>query len=191
MCIIKEAISSYSLSKWNIIQGNAKVLTNTLYLEGTTGTRALLESKTSYNYPLVLEVRAKGKQTELVNAHFCSLRAEGDWNNRAGDILGYTSNNTLQFQTWSDGNSSITENISVDSLDLWHKYRIVWKENESKAYQDDTLLITHTTNIPSVEQVVVFYESNAENRDVYIDHVFVRKYTDPEPSVSVGDEETP
>jgi len=186
--ITKDAIPPYTLSKWNTIQGEIEVTFNVLHLKGTTATRGLIESTKSFDYPLVLECRARGKQNIMNSAHFCSLRAPGDWNNRAGDLFGGNVDNTLFFYTCKDGSCSSTS-ASAD-LSLWHKYRVIWTGNGAKVYRDDNLLADHTTNVAIVTQVVVFYEAETSNNDAYVDYIFVRKYTEPEPSVSLGEEET-
>jgi len=168
--------------KWVVRQGDVSVENSQLKLTGTTETRGLIDGLTPISMGAALHVKAKGSGTTVSMCHFCSMRKSNDWNYRAGDLYGRSSDNKVAFETHNAGNKTDTLDITVNSLNSWHKYKITWKNGESKGYQDDTLLATHTTNIPTVNNVVVFYEGSVSGQDVYVDWCFVRKYVAPEPS---------
>jgi len=97
-------------------------------------------------------------------------------------VYGDANPNRVKFKTADAGSITITGPFTVSTPTSYHTYKVTWRSGESKAYQDDTLLDTHTTNIPAVDQVVYFNEGSVSGQNVYVDWVFVRKYVSPEPS---------
>jgi hypothetical protein len=183
--------TALDLNKWVVRQGDVSVANSELILSGTSGTRGLIDGLVSFSINKALHVRARANSTVNNQGHFCSMRKSGDWNYRAGDMFGYNVTNQIQYETWDAGSYTKTTAITVSTFDSYHVYKITWKAGESKGYQDDVLKVTHTTNVPTVDMVVVFYEAFTADHDLYIDWVFVRKWVDPEPSHgSWGSEET-
>ena len=177
-------------NKWNIVQGSVSVSDSCLILTGTSSTRGLIESVTSFSIGKIVQSKARSDSNNCFHLnHFCSMRSPGSWNNKV-DLYGYIDNaNQVMFHTAKDGNET-QSTIDINEPSSFHIYKVSWKPDEAKAYQDDTLLKTHTTNIPTVDMVVAFYEANASGYNAYIDYVFVREFTDPEPTTSVGNETT-
>ena len=69
-----------------------------------------------------------------------------------------------------------------------HIVEHTWLPNEAKLYRNNNLESTLTTNVPDEAGYVEFISGDT-NPLLRVDWVFVRKYTSPEPSVSVGAEE--
>ena len=98
--------------------------------------------------------------------------------------------NTPDLKAWS-GNSSSSENTPIyDSsyFGSYHTYEILWKSGEAKFYIDDTLKDTDTTDVCDSSQPVGFYDYE-DAGDLYVDWVFVRKYTANPPTYEFGSEE--
>jgi len=171
--------TSLNLNKWVIRQGDVDIIDSNLILTGTSGTRGLIDGLTSFSYPKALYVRVKLLSTHT-NTHFCSMRKPNDWTYRAGDGYDHGAN-PYSFETWNAGAKTQTYNIHLATPTNYHLYKIFWKMGSSKWYQNDTLIVEHTTNVPTVDQVVVFYEGDRSG-SAYIDWVFVREWIDPEPT---------
>jgi hypothetical protein len=179
-------------NKWVVRQGDVTVENGYLHLAGTSGTRGVIDGLVSFSINKALHVKGHANGSISSYNHFCAMRASNDWNNRAGDMYGASGTaDAISYETWSAGNYTQTRNIAVSSLASEHIYKITWKAGESKGYQDDVLIVVHTTNVPTVDMVVVFQEGTVAGQDFYVDWVFVRKWVDPEPSHgSWGSEET-
>ena len=155
-------------------------------LEGTSETRGLIESNTSFPVGIALEVYAKANNENQSKQHFCSMRKAGDDNYRGGDVYGSITEPDIVFQTKNAGNKTSTTDISATFSDKYHNYKVTWKEGNSKFYIDNIERASHTTNIPTIDQVIYFQEGNTSGDIFEIDWVFVRKYIEPEPSYSYG-----
>jgi len=183
--------SSLDTNKWDLKQGAFEVSGGVLQMRGTAGTRGLIESKTSFAYAKALEIRGRALSANTANVHFCAMREPSDWNDRGGDWAGFTNATKTKYYTYDNG-ASTASNVTVVTNTGWYRYKIIWESAQSRGFQDDTLKVTHNTNIPLENQVVVFYEGDAAGRDWDIDWVFVRKYVSPEPAYSsTGSEEEP
>lgn len=175
---------SLDSNKWNIIEGSVSTGDGKLRLEGTSGTRGLIESKTSFSVGVAVEVYAKANNEGQESQHICSMRKAGDSNYRAGDTFATIYDGDIKFETWNEGNKLQTNSIPATLSDTYHHYKVTWISGNSKFYIDDVEKASHTTNIPTVDQVVFFQEGKTDGDVFEIDWVFVRKYADPEPSWS-------
>jgi len=174
--------TSLDLTKWIVRQGDVSVANSELKLTGGEATRGEIDSLTAFSIGAALHTRVRWSTVQAYNQHFCSMRKSNDWNYRGGDLFGDKYDNRVWFYVMDAGSYSHTYYEPISTPTSYHIYKVTWRSGESKAYQDDTLLATLTTNVPTVEQVVVFQEGIASGQDVYVDWVFVRKYVDPEPS---------
>jgi hypothetical protein len=178
-------------SKWVVRQGDVTVLGDQLVLEGTSGTRGLIDSVEEFSVGKALSASVRWGSTQVGTMHFCSLRKSNDWNDRAGDFYGGTAVNTINYETDNGGIATETLNVHISSPDSAHVYTATWRSGESKGYQDESLKVTHTSNVASVDQCVVFYEGMTVGTYAYVDWCFVRKWVDPEPAHGLwGNEET-
>jgi len=185
-------------AKWWTRQGAIGVSGGYLELVATTGTKGLIDGKTSFPINAKLRVRAEANDDGALQGsqHFCSMRKTNDWNDRGGDLMGSSvgGSGEVNYQTWDAG--SYTESTHIDlpdhTFDEFHIYSITWKSAESKAYQDGSLIVTHTTHVPSVDMVAVFYEGVDAGGIIYVDWICVHNWVDPEPSHGAwGSEEYP
>jgi uncharacterized repeat protein (TIGR01451 family)/PGF-CTERM protein len=102
-----------------------------------------------------------------------------------GDIigLGYSGDNWIHFST----DESTQSYSSIGSPDTnWHVWEERWKSGEGKIYKDGSLLHTKTDYIPNdAIPIRLFIWENSVGR---FDWVLVRKYTSPEPTLSLSAE---
>jgi hypothetical protein len=180
--------SSLDTSKWIVRQGDVSVASSELELSGTTGTRGLIDSLTSFSISRALHTRVRWGSSSIGTNHFCTMRNSGDWNYRAGDAYG--GSNAFNYETTDAGVPTETKSISIDTPTNYHVYKIEWKSGQSTCYQDDNQKVQHTTNVPTADEVVAFYEGATSGGDAYVDWCFVTKWVDPEPSHGIwGTEE--
>jgi len=105
-----------------------------------------------------------------------------------------------QVRTYNDGSATTNDMTNLeDKSEVWHIIRIIWKSTTEAVFEvlnEDYSLdttITHTTNVPDANNLVPFFRGSAYSDNScthYWDWIRVRKYTEPEPSVSLGAEET-
>jgi len=166
-------------SKWSIVQGDFVVANSELKMTGGEAIRGLMDSITSISINSAIHTRAKWSTTRAEWHHFCSLRRTLDWNYRVemyGDGVG-----NIRCEVRDAGTASYAT-FTPSTPTSYHIYKSTWISGEAKFYQDDTLKITLTTNVPTIDLVAVFYEGINSGEDVYVDWIFIRKYVDPEPS---------
>lgn len=174
--------SSLDGNKWTVVQGDVGVTGGTLALTGTTGTRGLIDGKTTIPQGAAIHAEVKSDTNDIIGvSHICSLRKPNDWNYRI-DIFGTTLADEATFSTYDVGNGTQTSHIAISTCSAYHEYQVTWITGEAKSYQDTTLLATHTTNVPSTDLVAAFYEANVAGDNAWIDWVFVRKFVSPEPT---------
>jgi len=155
----------------------------------TTSSFALL-SALKYSLPLILEFKSKlplannGTTGYVQHQGLGESVAFNDENNRLlhGDWW-VTETHNKKFRAMSNGNET---NVAVDiDASVWHIYKIVWNGSESKLFCDDALKATVTENIPSVDLYIKFEAGTWKNpAEILLDWVRIRKFADPEPSVS-------
>ncbi|MEM5766432.1 MAG: DUF2341 domain-containing protein [Candidatus Aenigmatarchaeota archaeon] len=78
--------------------------------------------------------------------------------------------------------------LNPNILGSYHRYEITRNGTANIFYVDDLLNATHTTQVTTNSLRITLYTYSAP---LYVDWIAVRKYTYPEPSVSVRTEETP
>jgi len=176
-------------NKWTTVQGSISTSNGKLQLEGTSGTKGLIESTVTFSSGVVLEVYGKANDDTQYSCHYCSMRKPGDSNYRAGDAFGGYWGGSI-FETEDAGNMEQTNDIFSPFSDTWHHFKITWLSESSKFYVDDVEKASHTEYIPTVN-MCVFFQEGATDGDVFeIDWVFVRKYASTEPTwSSFGSEE--
>ena len=173
---------SLDLGKWVVRQGDVSVVSSELVLTGIASPRGIVDSLTTFGPYSSLHTRARLSQGITHTHHFCSMRESGTWSNRAGDL--YTVNtgaNKAHYVTVETDTTSFVY-VALADVTAYHLYTAAWKLGESRVYQDDTPKATITTNVPSVDMSVVFYEGETANTYCYVDWCFVSKWVDPEPA---------
>lgn len=175
-------------NKWTVITGAVTVDSGNLVLTSTTGTRGEIESQLNRAQSVCIVTKFYSSDTVPESTHFCSLKKPSDWTYRGGDTYGSAVGNPARFTTGNEGVYTVTGLTGLAALTSWHYYRLLWESGSSKLYQDGSIQATHTTNVPTENQSVVFQEG-AVNGDIgYVDWVLLRDFTTTEPTTSFGDE---
>ena len=87
------------------------------------------------------------------------------------------------------GNSTNQEFTAITSCNAaWHLWEVLWENGEAKFYVDNNLEATHSTCICE-KAIPVMFQNYRADAIVEVDWVFVRKYSSPEPSTTLGNEE--
>jgi len=145
-----------------------------------------IKGKTSFGFGYAL--RAKSKADE-----YNSGRAWAGWaDNQSGK---YNSARTLYdsdgcgYYTWNGGTKYFLHAVTLDTE--FHVFDIIRISTDKLVFRYDganEYTETNSSYIPD-ESLSPHFVNRSYGRKTTIDWVFVRKYADPEPSVSVGSEE--
>ena len=79
----------------------------------------------------------------------------------------------------------------IQRVDGWHKFTIRWNGSFYKVYIDDTYLATSPSGYGNPTRIFLGSAWSAESSTFYWDDLYTRKITSPEPTYSIGAEETP
>jgi len=137
-------------------------------------------------------------ETSLKHSSFVGNSTTGDqagWSNRAQsteDFEIYTMSDAY-FGKFSENGSNNTSLDMAQAADnsTYHKHRIIWNGAANVQFQNDsgaTESITTAADIgsgPFFPYLSAWTETNA-NSSLLADYIFVRKYSSPEPSTSIG-----
>lgn len=169
-------------NRWDTIQGSISTSNGKLEVVGTTSTRGLIESTTAISIGAALHVFAKWGDASQGATHFCAMRKSEDWNDRV-EIYGDSLSDKVNIKTIKEGIETSSLDVAVSGQeDNYMIWKIYWyTDNAYYYYKDTTELAHHTTNVPTTNLDVTIYEGNANGDTLYIDWVFVRKYSATEP----------
>jgi len=158
-------------------------------------------SKKTFTIPFILEYKWKAGMADV--NEYVGMQSTTDpssWVATSGVdwIIGFRfyrgsangGSDAWKFNTVKDGSNTETEAGTADSN--WHRIKIVATPSSVKFYADDAFVQEHTTNIPDSPLYICADHKLYSGTDVesLVNFIFVRKYTEPEPSVSLGEEET-
>jgi len=172
--------TSLDLNKWEVDVGNPMV-NNALYLddEERLHTRSWDGNTTRVRFKTVWP-NETGKSVEGYTglkafgpARGCYFQTYDGW---------YTESRTGD-ETWQIEKTEITSYADEHILQILKN-----AGTEAKFYVDDLLKDTDTTHIPDTEIPIFFHKYGSNNLE--IDWVFASKYISPEPTSTVGSEET-
>ena len=116
----------------------------------------------------------------------------------AGFIYGSTNGRTMIGTTKTDANLYLKNYVSNEATSQltgvdpsnYHIYEILWENGKSIGRVDHgTVSATLTTQVPTNALPVTFYNYEDTTYNLQVDWVFVRPYSDPEPTTNVGSEE--
>jgi hypothetical protein len=174
--------SSIDLNKWASRQGDVSVNGSELILTGTTpfSNRGVIDSLTSFGSNSAVHTRARTSAESIVTMHFCGMRENGSWDNRAGDTWTTGGANVVALEAVTNNVSTVSY-ATLSNITVSHQYETAWKPGESRFYQDGALKATVTSNVPDVSQVATFQEGQTPGTYCYVDWCFVTKWVDPEP----------
>jgi len=143
-----------------------------------------------FTLPFVIEFEEYEKNyytdsTNWMGIQFCKNN-KNDWTEDSGHTFFIRHNSDYALMVDSSTVASGSQTIITPTEK--HKVTVKAKEGSIKIYLNDTLLIDWTGNMTRTSGWI-----SIVNYGFYhcVDNIRVRKYTDPEPSVSIGNEETP
>jgi len=129
-------------------------------------------------------------------ANFVGSATKLKW---AGFISGSVGSRTM-FGTMANETTLRLKNyVSAEAVSLlpglnlgsFHTYELLWKNGKSTALIDHgDITTTLTTQVPTTALPITFYNYQDTTYNLQVDWVFARPYYDPEPTTSVGPEET-
>ncbi len=173
-------------TKWNInsgLEGSQFAVTGgNLQMTAGTGIAGELQGKISFSYPIIKENRLRFSST-LTNLDMGVVLVNTLYVN---DIGAYTrnTNGKIAFFCRSNGSLTIHYDIVMPGMDSYHIYKFIWQSSNVGLYQDNILIDSITSNIPTVN-LSDYYRVDATGFGTqYIDWTRIRKYASPEPTWS-------
>jgi len=150
-----------------------------------------IRSKSTFSPPLIVEFKLK--ITAPTSNYAWKEFGVGDTDLSAKYLHG---GNNVIIRNQETGYTYITSKkegsattVDMDSTTTWHIESIYWN-SVVKNYWDYELKAEVTSNIPTIPlYIMIGAGNNAGENAIECDWVRVRKYTEPEPSVSLGAEE--
>ena len=124
---------------------------------------------------VVFQMSAKMVSANSETAYEMFIGMSYDSGNEFGVRKG-TNANTVKFVTINSWTETATDNIAVDPFDDYHRYAIVATSTSIKLYIDGTLVATHTTNLPTSQDLhwnLYCESSEAYTKDLYVDYVLM------------------
>jgi len=143
-----------------------------------------------YNYRFKNRCYLTGQDNIIIGTIGSAGSEDDAMSNRNSDYTGSSS--------WPDECNPVSERDGVQEadtqipcldLDSYRTYEITWTNSYAKYYQNDSLLVTHTSKFSDIQQKFWIQGYNASSTVVH-DWVFVGKFRDTEPSFSFGVEES-
>ncbi len=180
--------STIDTNKWVVRQGAVTVGSDYLRLTQTTGTRGLLDGKTSIPLNAAIHSRAKTSIANVTGSRFNTFRGSGTWTTIAGGFVRYSSGE-MATQAYTSGSGSTDDWNTAYTPTSWHTYKTTWKSGEVKGYLDDVLRATVTSYVPTADLVVACYEGSTSSGYTEVDWIFVTKFASNPATYAVGDEE--
>ena len=173
------------LNGWSIGGGSPEpyVSGGVLILPGDTTDRYIYRSLPFFDgYAWEIKIQKQGDGTKYAAQAF-------KWWSGGTEIyrVGWHADNSIWIRDLVDSEEIITGTRVEDTE--WHTIKVTRLSNGDWAlYFDDELI--GTANDTTSTSTDTFGIGSAENIDVYYDDIRIRKYTSPEPSASLGAEET-
>ncbi|RLI81261.1 MAG: hypothetical protein DRP01_11090 [Archaeoglobales archaeon] len=177
------------LSKWEIVLDGGTIELSTLYAKQGKQSCRIYHAGTTASFDTYIR-HDFGKVIDNIRADAYLLHSSPQGVMELGDgdviIIGDDANHT----NWRYrlGGTFYDSGIARDT-GKWHEFSLARMGNTVKYWIDGVEVDTLSGN-PAPSKLVFggFWENNIET-DLFVDIVRVRKYTEPEPSVSIGAEE--
>jgi len=210
--------TSLNTSKWETHQitgsgGSATVNDGILVVysgQGTSSDEFIVNSTTQFSRPLIVEMRVRTENWGGTGS--AGYYKEAGWglsvNSRGGTVylrdfdgvggwgFGVGEDGRSLVLRDTDGNAEASSDITAINPDNWNTYRFVWKSDGSVCVEippgtQRACLSTYPfTGTDAVHFDAEHWGSTSYWQKVDVDWVRVRKYSDPEPTYSIGSEET-
>ena len=182
--------TSLNTSKWNefIANGYYSVSDSNLYLTGVSKWEAI-GSNTMFSHPIIVDGYLKTNgNVEAWWFGFDDRTSTGSYQGSGLDqaVTGTETNTNKYYRTFKDG--SKTDISRTSDYTSYIKSTIKRTSNEIIFYENGILSGTISTNVPLDNMGIVFMTYHGDyTSEMWVDWVFLRKYTATEPTVSVTD----
>jgi hypothetical protein len=187
-------------NNWVVKSGTGSITT----VDGITvlsytggGCQYVVETAKPVTTPAILEARLKSYSAEPANGGFdwpmvTNAFGADECGGTSGDWYLYAplSNNNTAARLWRHSGTVYTNLVNIASshpVNTWVRWKLIRNGRYTAYYLNDVKIweYTDTVDISPGPGYIAWREG-----EVYIDWIFVRKYTSPEPTASVGAEET-
>ena len=177
--------STLDLTKWTIDSGSVSVANSEVTLDGTDTIRNPVKRPR----PLIWRTKVYFYNTTDYMLFGMAEEPGNEWGTTP-------SQDSFLFQAIIGGldyptcynNGTITSNTTHSGATGYHVHGVKWKTNEIKWFYDDVNFDTFTTNIPDEDIWAKFNHRTGTHK---VDWIMIGKYSDPEPTSTVGTEEQP
>jgi len=184
------------LSNWTEVKdGNSYIAVNNSLLEihNDGSNRAYARSNQQFSAPYVLEVKAKMVYSMQIEIHWDGVfsgKTDAIYNGYDCPIFAkWRSPTYLQIAKWVDGSATVLSDYQYSLNTEWHIYKILAKTNGIEVYLDGSKIL-ETTDTTFTSGYIGLSGVELDSGIVaYYDWVRIRKYTEPEPTFSIGTEE--
>lgn len=156
--------------------------------DGTTGARKTLAGEYIDLADFILHVKMRCTVSgSLANVIYRAQTNGNDDNDRLWARIDYREGTKWYgFYLIKDegGTETVTSISGSPQLNQWYDVMIKVHGDTHELYVDGNFIISQTTTITSAGYILLQVEDKSGD-DAWFDNIFIRKYTDPEPSVSV------
>jgi hypothetical protein len=180
--------TSLNLNKWTGDTGSASVSNSVVTLTGSSVGQNIWQNSVNYpyfSYPIAIRIYGYLASNQY---NGFGLREV----NLGNDLVFFYGNYTYGPYIRQDRNGSSTNVSSNWTRNAWATFEIFWQPTQCAYYCNGTQVSGSplTTNVPLDNLGAWLYTGNSSTYQTKVDWILVRKYTSPEPTTSVGEEET-
>jgi len=184
--------NSLNTSKWTVVSGGGSATVYEqnnrleIYSDGTN--RAYARSATSFKAPYVLEFSAKKNANIETACHWDgNIKGAYDMLNNgyyAPMFISWETPPKLIIQKYSSGSGTTLQSYSSSLDSNWHSYSVRTSLSGLSVFLDGTPILS-TTDTTRTSGYIGFSARETPNAiNAYYDNVRVRKWIDPEPTVT-------
>ncbi|MEA3357654.1 MAG: DUF2341 domain-containing protein, partial [Patescibacteria group bacterium] len=163
-----------------------------IHTDAISNTTADLISQNSYGPDVAIMFRASisaGQWSDHKGLGFLSTNVGNDWD-QTGDSVHWRGQDDDLYASNKYSGSCTNAFIEDGYFSGYRTWEIAWLSSEIRYYADGIFKATHTTNVPSVSitprfSLKTYTTAPANPLDVFVDYVYVRKYAEPEPTITV------
>jgi len=179
--------------KWSVYSGSKPSISNSIMtMNSPTQKIHSIDYWNGYSSSIALEMKIKHNNTRMAGLnkkdsgeadHANYIALDDKWNNY----------DTPYFAAEQSGDNWHGSVVLTEGT--WIRFKTIWTDSDVYGYEDSTLLGHKTPSdgngIPNYDAWIYFYiYSGDTSPSIEVDWVFIRKYASPEPSVSIGSENT-
>ena len=192
--------NSLNTSKWTVVSGGGSATVyeqnNRLEISSDGSNRAYARTATSFPSPYVLEFSAKKSENVETVCHWDgNIQGAYDLINTgyyAPMFVSWFSPPLFQLIKFSSGSQSALQSYSSSLDSNWHSYSVRTSSSGISVSFDNTQILSTTDTTRTTGYIGLSARETPNAINAYYDTVRVRKWIDPEPTISSwGSEETP